>query len=194
MPAVAPPRGFWLPPVAARRQLFGAMVRLGVTGLIAIGLSGAVAAGMGAAFGERFVAGDPPYVAYTKERCADFFEYEPRATSCEDAATRHHVGEVVQYRIAAGALGLVALGLYVVAKRRWTWIRDRSNLPAGFEATVGTSTFGLATVALAGQGLELFGIGGAAGAGQYLSGGLVAAVVAGWYGRSLYRTLSRPAA
>jgi hypothetical protein len=77
-------------------------VLLGGVGLTAIGVSGLLAEGMGALVGERFVSGDPPGVSYTPDRCADFFEYAPQARTCEEAATIHHFGEVVTYRVAAG--------------------------------------------------------------------------------------------
>jgi hypothetical protein len=182
----------WLPPAPVRRQLLAAAARLTATGLLAIGVSGILAFGMGLAFGKSFVTGDPPDITYTKARCADYFEYEPTARTCEQAATLHHFGEVVQYRIAAGVLGLFVLGPYLWARRRWAWVSQRWTLPAGFEATVGAALFGLAALVLLGEAANLLVLGGRdAGAGSFLSAGILSFVVATAYAHLLYRTLSR---
>src|SRR5215217_2487440 len=55
---------------------------------------------LGRLYGPGFVAGDLPGVTYTRERCAEFLEYFPHAGGCEQAATLHHWGEVVEYRVA----------------------------------------------------------------------------------------------
>jgi hypothetical protein len=182
----------WLLPVPVRHELIGAAVRLAISGLIAIGLSGFIAGAMGFAFDKSFVSGDPPEISYSKSRCADYFEYEPKARSCEEAATLHHFGETVWYRATAGVAGILLLGAYLRARRRWTWLQHRHSLPPGFEATVGASLFGLAALALLAQSLNQFALRGTNGAGAYLSAGLVAAVVALAYGLSVYRTLAAP--
>src|SRR5690242_1523002 len=86
--------------------------------LVAVGVSGLLPWGMGATAGKGFVAGDPPGVTYTTARCADVFEYAPHARSCEQAATEHHFGEVVDSRIAAGVLGAVVLAVAAWRRRR----------------------------------------------------------------------------
>jgi len=166
-------------------------VRLAATGLLAIGVSGAIAGGMGLTFGKGFVAGDPSAITYTKARCADYFEYEPSARTCEQAATLHHYGEVVFYRLAAGLLGLMVLGAYLWARRRWAWVSERGALPEGFEATVGATLFGLAALLLLGQSASQLAVGETAGAGAYVSAGVVSLTVAGAFAWSLYRSLSR---
>lgn len=108
-----------------------------IVGLLAIGTSGLIAAAFGSIYGRPFVAGDPPGVTYTDARCTDLSEYAPGASTCEEAATWHHYGEIVQYRVAAGLLGLVVLGVYALLRRR---IRGEPGvLPPGFEATVGVA-------------------------------------------------------
>src|SRR5215218_1249177 len=170
-----------IPPVAVAAELARAAVLLGAVGLVAIGASGALAELLGRACGARFVAGDLPDVTYTPQRCAEFLEYFPNAGSCAQAAALHHWGEVVEYRVAAGAL----------------WRRGRRRrqaqylgvLPDGFSATVATSLYGVAAAILGLQSLESFVVARGAGNGQWLSGAIVALAMAVAYGTSLYRTV-----
>ena len=173
--------------------MFGAAFRLGITGLIAIGVSGLLGWGVGTVFDEELVAGDSYGVQYTAERCADYFEYEPQASSCEEAATLHHFHEAVGYRLSAGLLGVAALAIYGLLRRWWKWMRARDPLPEGFEATVGMSIFGImAAGLLAGTALELI-FGETSGIGGPLSSGLVALAVALTYAVSLLKALARRA-
>jgi hypothetical protein len=184
-------RSRWLLPGPAIAELTLALTRLAIVGLIAIALSGGLAAIFASAFGRTFVAGDPPGTTYTAARCADFFEYSPGATSCEQAATWHHVTEVVWYRLDAGMLGLLLLGAYAVARRIR---RSRSDvLPPGFEATVGAAMYAAAAVYLLGTSFNSAMANQTAGVGQWLSGGLISAAMAAIYGFVLYRLLLRRA-
>jgi hypothetical protein len=167
-------------------QLLRTALVLGAVGLVAIGASGLVAELIGRVFGPAAVAGDPPGVTYTAARCADFLEYFPHAGSCAKAAALHHWGEVVEYRVAVGVLGLLALG------GAWLWRRGERTrdgqatwvgvLPAGFAATIATSLYGVAALALGLEGLGDLRLGPGAGAGQWLSAALVSAVMCAAYG------------
>jgi hypothetical protein len=152
-----------------------AAVRLAIVGLLAIGLSGVVAAAMGATFGKSFVSGDAPGVSYSKARCADYFEYEPRAHSCEQAATLHHYGETVGYRTDAGILGLIVLVAFLFYRRR---AGSHSQPPATLTPAVAAIAFGLAAVGLLGQSLLLLAREQRAGLGSYLSAGIVSLIAA----------------
>jgi hypothetical protein len=85
--------------------------------------------------------GSCPRPRSTPQRCAEFLEYFPNAGGCEQAAALHHWGEVVEYRVAVGVLGLLVLGAFLLWRRR----PDRRDprylgvLPDGFSATVATS-------------------------------------------------------
>jgi hypothetical protein len=130
-------------------------------------------------FGRDFVAGDASGVTYTPARCADYFEYDPNAKDCIDAAIRHHFGEIVDYRVLAGVLGLIGLGGVYVLRRR---SGSRSLLPAAFGPTVGASVFGVAAL-----GLLLMSGGSSGQMGASLSGAIVSAGVAAAYGLRLSR-------
>jgi hypothetical protein len=177
---------------ATVREGMVTLARLTVAGLVAIGLSAMLAFGMGALAGASFVAGDPPGVTYTAERCRDLLEYAPRATSCEAAAAEHHFTETVLDRAAAGLLGLgLAAVVWLVTSRR---PRRPELLPKGFEATIGATAFGLAAGGLLALGAEPMIAGGGKGAGQWLSAAAVAAVFAAGYALALLRVLRRPQA
>jgi hypothetical protein len=180
-----------IPPAAVAAELVRTAVLLGAVGLVAIGASGALAELFGRVFGAAFVAGDLPGTTYSSQRCAEFLEYFPDAGSCEQAAALHHWGEVVEYRVAAGVLGLLVLGTVLLWRRRRRGQEPPypGVLPDGFSATVATSLFGVAAVVLGLQSVDSFLVGGGDGTGQWFSGAIVASAMAVVYGISLYRTV-----
>jgi hypothetical protein len=177
------------PSAHAVSELAQSLAFLAAIGLIAIGLSGLLAAGFGAAYGKGFVSGDVAGVTYTPARCADYFEYEQAARTCEQAATLHHFGEVVFYREAAGVLGLAALGSFFVIQRFNRRFGSGRALPEGFTVSIGAALFGLAAFGLLGLGLGPLIIGRSTGIGQYLSGGVVAFFVFIGFAIALLRVL-----
>jgi hypothetical protein len=181
----------WILPRPALIELAFTLARLAVVGLVSIAMSGVLAGVFGAAFGRSFVAGDPPGVTYTAARCTDFLEYAPGAKTCEQAATWHHYGEVVQYRLGAGLLGLLLLAAYLLARRRLRG--DPTALPWGFEATIGTVMYGVAAFYLLATSANAAVLHETAGVGALLSGGVIAAIMAMVYGIALYRALLRRA-
>lgn len=108
--------------------------------------------------------------------------------TCAEAAAAHHYDEVVDYRLAAGLLGLLGLGVYRYARRRSQ--PPIGTLPDGFVPITGTAVFGLAAAALIFQGLAPLPTGSSAGAGQWLSAGVVALAVAGCYALRVVRVLA----
>jgi hypothetical protein len=180
-----------MPPVPVLAQVALVLVLVGGIALVGVGVSGAVADGMGAVFGKAFVSADTNGVTYTPSRCADFLEYHPEARTCEAAATAHHFDEVVNYRLVAGVLGLGVLGAWWLARRRrWLWPDAADAVPDGFGAVVGAALFGVAAAGLLFQSVGQIIVGGdSSGIGEYLSGGLVAAVIAMAFVAVLQRTL-----
>ena len=172
------------------QALFFGLWRVAAVGLIAIGVSGLLAGGLGAAFGKTFVSGDGPGVAYAPDRCAEFQEYYP-APTCEAAATLHHFDEVVSYRVAAGVLGLLAVAaLAAIARFRPALVRDAGLDPAVVPA-VGAVLFGLGALALLAMGTgPLLFQRATAGAGAFLSGGVVALAPFAYYARGLLKSLA----
>ena len=153
-------------------------------GLLAIGASGVIAAAMNATLGADFVAGDLPGNMYTPDRCADLMEYAPAAASCEEAAAIHHTDEVVTSRIAAGVLGVIALAMWWLVRRRVT----SDALPPGVVSGAGAAMFGIVGLALGALALNALDLGGH-GAGSLLSGGIVSLVEALVFAGRLVREL-----
>lgn len=160
-----------------RRSVAGGWL-LGAVGLLAIGVSGLLAEALGRLLGPHLVAGDTAGVTYTAARCADFLRLSPGAPTCARAAELHHWGEVVEYRVAAGLLGLLALALYLAARRRGPLRGPRWAPPTGPLALVATTVFGLAAALLTLPVLAQAALGDPAGIGANLTAGVVAAVVA----------------
>jgi hypothetical protein len=168
-------------------ELVFAAVRVGAIGLVAIGVSGVIAWGMGTVAGKAFVAGDPPGVTYSAARCRDFLEYVPHASSCVQAATTHHFGEVVWDRIAVGIFGGLVIATEAWARRRR---QHRELQPETFIPTVAAAVFGLAGLWLIGQGIDAAVLKLDGGAGEYLSGGVVSLAVGMWFAIPVIRALA----
>jgi hypothetical protein len=175
------------------RQVARAAMFLVAVGLIAIGLSGGVAQEMGSASSARFVAGDPPGFVNPPVRCDYYLEYYPQGGTCSGAAALHHFDEVVMYRVAAGVLGLVVLAAYAWERRRRRRV-ERQVLPDAFVATIGATVFTAAGVYLILFAVDQWMVKSSAGAGQYLSGGVVALPIGIAFGVSLLRSVARRAA
>jgi len=174
------------------RQLVLAAWLLASIGCVAIGVSGGISGAMDAAFGPRFVAGDLPAITYTATRCDEYRALAPGATSCRDAAARHHTDEVETFRLATGMLGLVGLGSWALVRRRWRTTPASGVLPPALVPAVGASVFGVASLALASQAMQSIGWHSTAGLGQWLSACVVSAAVAAAFGVTLVRALRTP--
>jgi hypothetical protein len=160
------------------RPLLSGAWLLTAFGLLAIGVSGLLAELLGRVVSAGFVAGDPSGVTYTAARCADYFEYFPKAATCGDAAALHHWGEVVVYRVAAGVLGLLALAVYALLRRVGPFRTAAWTPPPGPFMVVAVAVFGLTGALLTLPSAMELAFGGTSGVGANLSGGVVALLVA----------------
>jgi hypothetical protein len=182
-----------LPTVAVLRDVIMAAWRLGAVGLVAVGASGVIAWVMNAAFGRPFVGGAPGAVRYPAANCQHWLALWPHAQSCAQAAMLENSSDAVTLRLAAGVLGLAALAAYHLARR------SHDLLPESFTPTVAMTLFGVAGLVLAGLSVDSTvlglrsGLGTAAGAGFYLSGAIVALVMALRYARDLHRSILQQA-
>ena len=133
---------------------------------------------------------DGTRVSYPAASCRWWLADDPGVHTCARAAVLENSIDAVSLRLAAGVLGLILLlAAYYLAPRR----RSRHVLPDGFMPTIAMSLFGVA-----GAGLAVLAASGGPGTsvvgpGWYLSGALVALVMAAGFALQLNRTLLRRA-
>jgi hypothetical protein len=177
--------GATLPPREVARTLASVLVPFAAIGLMAVGVSGVISEVFGRLFGPAFVAGDPPWVRYTPQRCAEVQRLYP-GHGCLDAVVLDHWDEVVVFRVAAGALGVLLFGGFALVRRR---TRPATVAPwPGMVPVTGVALYGLAAAVLLLQGLDAGLLGGVhGGSGQWWSAGIVALAVALAYARSAVR-------
>jgi hypothetical protein len=159
----------------ARKAFTGTWV-VGTVGLLTLGLSGALSEAFGRIFGADFVAGDRSGVTYTAARCDDYFEYFPKAGSCGEAAALHHWGEVVDGRVSAGILGVLAL-LALLFTRRFILRGPSWAAPFPYVATVLLAALGGVAVLLGGVSVMEISFGQTSGTGVNLSDAVAAGLV-----------------
>jgi hypothetical protein len=181
----------WLRPAFAGAWLAGAL------GLLGIGASGLVAEVFGRIFGPEFVAGDGPGVTYTAARCAEYLRLFPGAGGCTGAAAMDHWGEVVQFRVLAGVLGLLALAVFGLARRRTAFGEATWQPPRGAVAVPLGALFAVTGAGFTGLSLMQLAYGGRDMLGANLSAGIVALAAAALcflrYGRSRRHPVGRAA-
>ncbi len=183
-----------VPGAAVLAELVMSSWKLGSIGLLAVGASGLVVAAMNVLFGRPFVAAVAPGTRLPAVDCRYWLNIWPGAHSCTQAYMLESSSDAVSLRVVAGLLGLILLGGYYLARRRFRW---RGVLPDGFTPTIAVSLFGAAGLGLAGlaamHGGDVVAVDGITGPGFYLSGAIVALAMAAGYGLKLRRTLLRHA-
>jgi hypothetical protein len=160
--------------------------RLISVGLLAIGASGLLASAMNVIFGPQFVGGAPTLVGASAANCRHWLANWPLAHGCAQASMLEASADAVSLRVAAGVLGLIMLGVYLLVFRGAPRV-----LPEGFVPTVAVTLFGTAAVGLAGLTVVAPAASGLGGPGLYLSGAIAALAVAVGYLPALRRTLLR---
>jgi hypothetical protein len=169
-------------PAAILGDLILAGWRLAATGLIAVGISGLVVLLMNLAFGRAFTGQAPAGVSFQKADCAYWMSLWPGARTCATAHMLEASSDAVVLRAGAGVIGvalLVAYGVVRYLQRRHG--RGPVVVLAGYFPLLAAGVFGAGALGLALAQLTGFMI--TQGPGTYLSGALVAAAAAAWYGR-----------
>ena len=169
-------------PAAILGDLILAGWKLAGTGLIAVGVSGLVVLLMNRAFGRAFTGQAPAGVSFQKADCAYWMSLWPGAHTCATAHMLEASSDAVVLRAGAGIFGVALLVAYGVVRYVQ---RQRGRGPvvvlAGYFPLLAAIVFGAGALGLALAQLTGYGI--TQGPGTYLSGTIVAAVVAAWYGR-----------
>jgi hypothetical protein len=168
-------------PAAVLGDLVLAGWKLAGTGLVAVGGSGLVVLLMNIVFGRAFIGQAPTGVSFQKEDCAYWMGSWPGAHTCAAAHMLEASSDAVVLRVGAGVIGvalLVAYGVVRYVQRR----RGRGPVVvlAGYLPLLAAGVFGAGALGLAFDQLTGFAI--TQGPGTYLSGAIVAAAAAVWYG------------
>jgi hypothetical protein len=169
-------------PAAVLGDLILAGWKLAGTGLIAVGVSGLVVLLMNVAFGRAFTGQAPAAVSFPKASCAYWMSLWPGARTCAAAHMLEASSDAVVLRVGAGVMGAALLAAYGVVRYLQ---RRRGRGPvvvlAGYFPVLAAGVFGAGALGLVLAQLTGFAI--RQGPGTYLSGALVAAAAALWYGR-----------
>jgi hypothetical protein len=182
-------------PKALVTDVFLAAWKLAGIGLTAIGASGLAVAVMNATLGRAFTGQPPAGVTFPKASCARWMAAWPDAHSCAQAAMLEASSDSVILRGGAGVLGVALLATYCLLRydqRRRGY--GPGTLLAGYFPVLAACVFGAGALGLSLAQLTGFTV--TFGPGTYLSGALVAAAVAVWYGvrsRPVIRHLVRVA-
>ena len=170
-------------PAAVLGDLILAGWKLTGTGLITVGISGLVVLLMNLAFGRAFTGQAPAGVSFQRADCAHWMRLWPGARTCSTAQMLEASSDAVVLRVGVGVLGvalLVAYGVVRYAQRRHG--RGPVVVLAGYFPLLAAGVFGAGALGLVLAQLTAFRI--TQGPGTYLSGVLVAAAAAAWYGRT----------
>jgi hypothetical protein len=156
--------------------------RLAGTGLAAVGVSGAIVLVMNSVLGRAFTGQAPAGVSFGRTDCAYWMSLWPGAPNCRTAQMLEASSDAVVLRLAAGITGLALLAAYGGAR---SLQRRRGRGPAvvlaGYFPLLAAGVFAAGAAGLVLDQLTGFGV--TQGPGAYLSGAIVAAAVAAWYGR-----------
>jgi hypothetical protein len=168
-------------PAAVLGDLVLAGWKLAGTGLVAVGVSGLVVLVMNIVFGRAFTGQAPAGVPFQKGDCAYWKSLWPGAHTCATAHMLEASSDAVVLRAGAGLIGVGLLVTYGIARfvqRR----RGRGPVVvlAGYFPLLAAGVFGSGALGLALAQLTGFAI--TQGPGTYLSGAIVAAIAAVWYG------------
>jgi hypothetical protein len=174
--------------VLARQFALTAVV-LGGVGAMAVGASGVLSAVIDRVAGPRVLAAPSSHRLLSASDCARWLGLDPSAHTCRAAATADWVNEVIWYRLALGLLGVVALAVFAVARRRSRTVRGWSGLPPAISDTIAATLFGIGGLGTLALGVEAIAVSSGDGSGQWLSAAGVALVAAGIFGIRLIRDL-----
>ncbi len=180
-------------PAAVIQDLCLAAWKLGAIGLTAVGASGLVVLVMNATLGRAFTGQPPAGVTFGRALCAYWLAAWPGAHTCTQAAMLEASSDAVTLRVVAGIMGVALLEAYAIVRYL---MRRRGRGPAvvlaGYFPALAACVFGAGALGLALAQLTGFTV--TAGPGTYLSGAIVAAVVAVAYAlraRPVFRHLMR---
>ena len=173
------------------RQIVATALLLGSVGAIAVGVSGVIAEVFQRTAGVRALVDFRPGQVLSGSDCARWLAADPTAHDCKAAALYDWVGEIVIYRVVLGLLGVAALAVFFLLRRRWTRLHRWSMLPPLVSDTIATTAFATAGIWTLGTGIDTLAVGPGTGYGQWFSAAPVALAAAMFFGIRLVRDLRR---
>jgi hypothetical protein len=161
------------------RDLVMATLKLGWIGMFAVAASGFAAWAMDALFGRGFVGGSPTATTrFAAAQCQYWLKIWPGAHTCAQAAMLESSADAVSLRvIGGGVIGMALLGAYLLALMYWRPDGIRV-LPGGFFPLAAAAVFAAGALALVVCTFTGGPFGAQAGPGSFLSGAVIALVMA----------------
>jgi len=170
-------------PAPVRRRLLLAVLQLGGIAGLFLGLAGAFGAAIRAIWGTTAIATPFPSGSYSQADCRRWLAAYPASHDCTAAMTADHAADFLRNAAVAGLLGIVALAVRQLLKRR-----RRTVLAGALEPLVGAGLAALCAVGFAGAGFDAVTVTRGQGAGQplalALAAGCAAVLLAGTARRS----------
>ncbi len=182
--AATPP----LPLRAVVLRLGGQFLPLVAVGCIAIGASGLAARVMTAVGGRTFMFAGPPGTIYPAADCRHWLALHPAAGSCTAAYLAESQSDDLLARYAVGILGVALLLAVVLLSRHRPPLVTGQAILASF---TGALAFALAGLGLLALGVDAIRTSDSHGAGQWLSGAVIALPLACVYGYAFLRAARR---
>ncbi len=161
-----------------RRRLVLAALQLGGLAGLFLGLAGAIAAVLQAVWGSSAIATAFPPGSYSQADCRRWLAGYPHSSSCVAAMISDHAFDFQRNAALAGVLGLVALFVRHLLRRRW-----RQPSSSAIELLVGAGLAAICAAVFAGAGFDSITVTRSQGVGQPISlamaAGCAALVLAG---------------
>lgn len=147
-----------------RRRLLLAVLQISGLGGLFLGLAGALAALIKAIWGVSAIATPFPAGSYSQADCERWLAAYPLSRNCAAAATADHAADFLRNAALAGILGVIALIVRRLLRRRWP---DQSGSP--IEPLIGAGLAGLSAVGFAAVTFDVVTVTHSQGVGQPIS-------------------------
>jgi hypothetical protein len=177
---------FRLPRPVRRRLLLAALQLGGLAGLF-LGLAGALAAGIQAIWGASAIATPFPVGSYSQADCRRWLTAYPASHSCTAAMTADHAADFLRNAALAGLLGIAALIVRQLLRRRW-----RGLAGSAIEPLIGAGLAGLSALGFVGVAFDAVTVTRSQGVGQPISLAVAAGCAAVLLALLARRSADRP--
>jgi hypothetical protein len=170
-----------------RRRLLPAVLHIGGLAGLFLGLAGALGAGIQAIWGASAIATPFPAGSYSQADCRRWLAAYPASPSCTAAMTADHAADFLRNAALAGLLGIAALFVRQLLRRRWR------GLPStALEPLIGAGLAGLTALGFAGLAFDAVTVTRSQGVGQPISLAVAAGCAAVLLATVAHRAAGRP--